>query len=533
MKRSQNWTETYTRLSKVDRVQSLVPEDLEILATSAYLTGREEECIDAMKRAQAVYLSQNLIHKAVRCIFWLGFIHLNKGDKAHGSGWITKGKRLLDKEDQKSAEYGLLLIPLARGALSGGNVAKAMKLFEQAVSIGEQCNDADLKAIALFGYGLAMVRQGNVNKGISLLDEAMIVVESEEVHHIARGIVYCGALSICRKVWDLQRAKEWTTALSKWCNSQPDLVPFRGQCLVRRAEILQRFGDWTEAMKEAELACIRFRTSLPSATGEAYYLQAELHRLFGAFENAESCYKKAAKWGRNPQPGLALLRLVQGRIDVAETSIRNNLRELKDPMVRADLLPGVVRIMIAAGQNREAREATEELNEIAFDFDVPYLYAMSSYALGTVLFAEKDFTQALEHLEKALKIWISMDLPYETARTREVKGLIYRKMGDKESSDMEFVGTKWTYEQLMAKPDLQRIERLENKRKNRDVYGLTLRELQILRHVTYGRTNKSVASELFISERTVDRHMSNIFNKLKVNSRVKATAFAIKHGIFE
>lgn len=533
MQRLEKWTETYIELSKADREDSLEPEDLEILATAAYLTGKDAECLEILGRAYQNYLSHGQFDQAVRCTFWLGIIHINRGDKAQGSGWIMRGSRLLDKNDLVCPERGLLLIPVALGTLSEGDATKAMKLFEQAASIGEKFNDADIKAIARLGYGQAMVRQGDVTKGIKLLDEAMIIVKAEEVHLIAKGIIYCAVISVCRKVWDLKRAQEWTSALSRWCNSQPDLVPFRGQCLVRRAEIMQMFGEWPEAMKEVEQACSRFQTSVPPATGEAYYRQAELHRLLGAFEKAEDCYREAAKWGKNPQPGLALLRLAQGQADAAKTSISNTLQETKDTRVRAELLPAVVKIMITVRQNEEARTAAEELCKIAENFDVPYLYAMSSYALGEVLFAEGDCRQALDHLQKASKCWNTLDLPYESARTRELKGLVYRELDDEDSSDMELAAAKWVFEQLKAMPDLKRVNRLLNKKRDHETHGLTLRELQVLRQVATGKTNKSVAGELFISERTVDRHVSNIFNKLGVSSRVEASTFALKNKILD
>lgn len=533
MQRIEKWTETYTELLKADRDGALRPEDLEKLATSAYLTGRDEECLTALERAHQGYMTRKRINEAVRCTFWLAIIHFNRGDKAQGSGWIKRGNSLLDKNNFDCPEQGLLLIPVALGALSQGDTRNALELFEKAVSIGEQYNDVDLKAIGCLGSGQAMVVQGDIKKGINILDEAMIMAKAEDIHLIAKGIIYCAGISVCRKVWDLKRAQEWTLALSRWCNSHADLVPFRGQCLVRRAEIMQLFGEWPKAMEEAEHACKRFQTSVPPATGEAYYRQGELHRLLGAFMQAENCYREAAKWGKTPQPGLALLRLTQGQLDAAKTSIVNTLREAKDTKVRVEHLPAMVRIMIAANHTEEGRTAAEELSQIADHFDVPYLYAMSSYALGNVFFAEGDLIEASRNVQKALDGWNTFNLPYEIARARELKGLIYREMGDKDSSDMDLAAAKWTFEQLNAAPDLDRVTRLLNMKLNHNNHGLTLRELQVLRRVASGKTNKSVAGELFISERTVDRHVSNIFNKLGVSSRVEASTYALKNKMLE
>ena len=448
---------------------------------------------------------------------------------------MARGERLLNDElVSDCAERGLFILPAALGALSGGDAANAQKLFEQISTIGEQFDDVDLIALGRLGSGQAMIQQGEVARGIKLLDETMIIAETEGVFPVVKGIVYCAVIETCRKVWDLRRAQEWTSAFTQWCDAQPDIVPFRGQCLVRRAEIIQLHGEWSKALEETEDAC-DFLTRSPGgpAAGEAYYRKAELHRLLGDFEKAEDCYRDAAKWGRRPQPGLALLRLAQGQGDAAETSIRNTLLEIKDTKGRAELLPAVVSIMIAVKHTKEGLEAANELFGIANEFDAPYLFAMSSHCQGAVHLAEGNAHSALEHLQMALKLWNTLGLPYESARTRELKGLAYAELNDKDSADVEFAAAKWVFEQLEAVPDLHRIGRLMNKKRNRDSHGLTLRELQVLRLVVSGKTNKSIADELFISERTVDRHVSNIFNKLGLSSRVEATIFVLKNKFLD
>jgi ATP/maltotriose-dependent transcriptional regulator MalT len=303
---------------------------------------------------------------------------------------------------------------------------------------------------------------------------------------------------------------------------------------VRRAEIIQFHGEWHKALEETINACaLLTRPPGEPAAGEAFYRKAELLRLLGNFEEAEDCYRQAAKWGRNPQPGLALLRLAQGQYDAAETSIRNAIKETKDTKKRAGLLPAVVRIMIAVKQTGEALEATRELSDIANQFDATYLYAMSAHCQGVVFLAEGNVQPALEHMQQALKLWNTLHLSYESALTNELKGLVYRELNDNDNADAALAAANWVFEQLKAKPDLERINRLLNKKRNHSVHGLTLRELQVLRWVASGKTNKFIAGELFISERTVDRHVSNIFNKLGVSSRVAATTFTLKHKILD
>lgn len=532
MQKIEKWTETYLKLLKAEQEHSLMPRDLETLALAAYLTGRDDECIEMLGRAHQDHLDRENTERAVWCTFWLGMILMNMGEQSRGGGWIARGERLLADRGIACAEQGLLLIPAALRTLSGGDVKKAEALFEKALKLGQQFNDPDVISLSRLGLGQSMIRQGNVAKGLALLDEVMVAIETEKIFPVACGIIYCGVIAICRTIWDLKRAQEWTLALTRWCDSQPDIVPFRGQCLVRRAEIMQFHGEWPEALGEFQNACrLLTRTPGEQAAGEAYYRKAELHRLMGDFEKAEDSYREAAKWGRKSQPGMALLRLAQGKSDAAGISIKNALQETQDAKMRAELLAAEVHILSAARQTREARAAADELNEIAGNFNMPYLYAMSCYVQGTVFFIEGNFRQALDRLQQASKVWNTMDLPYESARVRELKGFVYKALNDVDNSELELEAARWVFEQLRAKPDLERITRLSDKNRVHDLHGLTLRELQVLRHIAAGKTNKSVAEELFISTRTVDRHVSNIFNKLNVSSRAEATAFALKNNI--
>lgn len=535
MQRFEKWTEIYLQLLKADREQLLEPRDLEKLGLASFMTGREAEGFQILERAHQGYLNLKKTDQGARCAFWLGLMLMNAGERARASGWMARAERILNNEQiQDCAVKGLLLIPTALETLSKGEALKAQKLFEQAETIGVRFGDTDLIVLGRLGQGQALIHKGDIADGIKLLDEMMISVETEEVFPVVSGIAYCAVIEICRKVWDIRRAQEWTSALTRWCDAQPDIVPIKGQCLVRRAEIIQFHGEWSKALEEAKDACeLLTRPPGEPAAGEAYYRKGELHRLLGDFEDAEDSYHDAAKRGRNPQPGLALLRLTQGQNDAARTSIINTLEQTKDRIRRVELLPTVVSVMLASKQTEEAFAATKELCEIANEFDAPYLYGMSAYCQGAVFLGIGNIQLALEHLQKALRLWNALHLPYETARTRELKGLVYRELNDNDNSDVELASAKWIFEQLNAAPDLQRISQLWKKKRDHQVHGLTLRELQVLRLVASGKTNKSVADELFISERTVDRHVSNIFNKLGVSSRVSATAFAFKNELMD
>jgi DNA-binding NarL/FixJ family response regulator len=507
-------------------------EDLERLAIAAYLTGRDDESADGWARAHHAHLSRGDVPRAVRCAFWLAFGLMQRGDRSRAGGWLARGRRLLDEHPQECAEEGYLLFPAALRSIYAGDNVAASAGFERAAAIGDRFGDADLVALARHGKGRALIRMGRIEEGVALLDEVMVAVEAGEISPVAAGNVYCSVIEACHEIFDLRRAQEWTSALSDWCADQPDLVPYRGQCLVRRAELLQLHGEWSSALDEAQQACDRLcRPPGEPAAGAAFYQQAELYRLRGDFGRADAAYREANKWGRGVQPGLALLRLAQGQIDAAAAAIRRAVEETQERRTRSRLLPAYVEILIAADDVPAARRAAGELSEIAAELDAAMLHAASSQAAGAVLLAEGDAAAALTALRKALAGWQELQAPYEAARVRVSIGRACSALGDAESAEMEIEAARAVFQQLGAAPDLSALDEVARKPLDAGRLGLTAREMQVLRLLASGKTNKSIADDLFISGRTVDRHVSNIFNKLGVSSRAAATASAYEHQL--
>jgi DNA-binding NarL/FixJ family response regulator len=526
----QAWSEAYAQLSAADRRAQLEPEDLERLAMAACLLGSDAESDEFWTRAHQEFLNRGDSQRAARSAFWLAFGLLNRGEHARAGGWLGRAARLLPSAD--CVEHGYLLFPEALQRVFGGDNVAAYGTFRDAAEIGERFGDPDLTALARHGQGRALIRQGKVDEGVALLDEAMAAVEAGEVSALAAGNIYCSVIEACHEIFDLRRAREWTGALSLWCESQPDLVPYRGQCLVRRAEILQIQGDWPDAMAEAERACDWLTRPPPqAAAGAAFYQRAELQRLRGDFTAAEESYRQASQRGRNPQPGLALLRLVQGQIDAAEAAIRRALDEAREPRVRYRLLPAYLEIMLSARDIEAASAAADELAEIADEIDTPVLRAAADQGRGAVLLARSDPQSALAALRPAWHRWRELDAMYEAARVQVLIGLACRGLGDEDSARMEFHAAASAFQQLGAKPDSAHLEQLGRTPSLPASDALTPRELEVLRLVAAGKTNRSIATELFISERTVHRHVSNIFMKLGLSSRSAATAYAYEQDL--
>jgi ATP/maltotriose-dependent transcriptional regulator MalT len=524
------WSEAYERLSHAE-AGGLSADDLLRLATSAYMLGRMDDFLELTERAHDAYLDDAALLPATRCAVYLGINLAIRGDLAHASGWFGRGQRLLERHGDDCAERGYLLLPAAMQQLELGQYDEAESSAIAAVECGERFRDPDLLALALHIQGQTLIKQARIEEGLRRLDEAMLGVTADDVSPVVSGVVYCGVIAACEEAYDVRRAREWTEALTRWCEQQSDLVSFTGRCLAHRAGIMQLRGAWAEALEEARRARERCEEAMNEpAAGQALYYQGELQRLQGDFAAAEAAYRDASRYGHEPQPGLSLLRLGQGDDDAAASTIRRALSETAEPLQRTRLLPSHAEIALAAGDVAEARRAADELSAIAGDYDILMLRAIAAHIQGMVALAEEEPQSALVSLRAARATWQELDAPYETARTRVLIGLACRMLGDEDTAALELDNATTAFEQLGALPDLARVDTLA-RRTELHPHGLTKRELEVLRLVAAGKTNRDIASELVVSEHTVARHVQNIFRKLDVSSRSAATAFAFEHRL--
>ncbi len=509
----------------------LAAADLQDWALAAHLVGEADVAEDAWSRAYHGWQQQGAHVRAVRCAFWLGLTLLLAGEHARAGGWFARAAHLLTTRPDPGGTARLRL-PEALAALSSGRAEEALAEFEQIAGQAEGTADPELATLAHLGQGQAEVALGRVRPGLASLDEAMLAVVSGEVSPLVAGIVYCAVILTCRDAFDVPRAQQWTAALSQWCEHQQGIRPYRGQCLVHRSELLQLRGRWREALVVAEEARAHL-ADLPRdpAQGMACYQLGELLRLRGEHDRAEAAYREAGTWGHPVHPGLALLRLAQGRTVAADRALGAALAVATDRATRLRLLPAGVEVALAAGHLPTARRYLHELVTLADGADSELLRAATAHAAGRVLLAEGHAEAAAGQLQAARSAWLALDAPYETGRASLDLAAAYRALGDAETARLEQDAAAAQLGSVGATAELARLTGPGSALPTAAGHPLTGRQLEVLTQVAAGATNRQIATRLSISEHTVRRHLQNIYTTLDLGSRAAATAWAYRHGL--
>jgi DNA-binding CsgD family transcriptional regulator len=522
------WATAREHLAQVDPT-TLEADDLRALGHAAYLSGDRDGAIRALQRSHALHVAGGQRLEAAYDANQLAMIFSTHGEPAVGAGWLARAQRLSDDQPDDADVRGHLLVHEIHRLFAVGDFTGVVTCCERIAEIGRKSDDADLVAYPLAISGYALLHSGRVREGLAMLDEAMVAITTGEVTPIVAGHVYCAMIEACQKVADYRRMTEWTEVLSTWCEDQSGLVAFTGQCAVHRGQILRARGSFAEALDELALAAERYAANgMDPATGLAMYERGEVLRTLGDLDGAQTAYEEAARWGHEPQPGLTLLSLARGRTGPAAASMRRLLGEARDPVTRSSLLGAGVEIFVAAGSLDVATEAAGELASLAETFGCSAVTATSAYAAGLVALARDDPAGSLTHLRRAWKAWIELGARYEAARARVRIGLALRALGDDVSAASELSVALRTFTELGTEPARREVERLLAVGLPD---GLTAREVDVLRLVSTGRSNPEIAAALFLSEKTVARHLSNIFTKIGVTSRTAAAAYAHDHDL--
>jgi DNA-binding CsgD family transcriptional regulator len=503
-------------------------DDQDALAAVAMWLGRSDEAIAAHTEAYRLHLEAGAPPRAAYSAFMLA-IHLRLvGEAAQSAGWLARAHRLLADAPEGAAHGYPLYLRIA--GLLGSDLDEALTEARRMQGIGRQFEDDALVALGMFFEGRALVRQTKVQEGLALLDEAMLAALSDRLDPMWTGAIYCGLLDACHELADHGRAAEWTEATRRWCAPLPTASLYPGICRVHWAEVLAARGSWDEAEAEALAACQEMERIDIYAVADGHYEVGQIRRFRGDLTGAEEAYDRAHELGRDPQPGLALLRLAQGKPAAAAASVMAALQVAAPaPLERARLLSAQVPIALAAGDLETAIAAATELDATAATFGSIGLQAEAHRCRGAVELATGNTVAAIASLRQACVLWQELDVPYEMARTRLLVADAYDALDDGDAATRERASAKACFERLGAVGDLQALEPGPVALPG----GLTRREAEVLALVATGRTNRAVAEELVLSEKTVARHVSNIFTKLGVSSRAAATAFAYSHQLVD
>jgi DNA-binding CsgD family transcriptional regulator/tetratricopeptide (TPR) repeat protein len=522
-----HWAEACVQFAAADRVGQLDVDDLERYAEAAQILGRIPEAIQLLRRAFNLRIDAGEVDQAITSAFWLFQALIINAEFARARGWAAQLRRSMPDVDN-----GWLLFTEAYFMIATGDYDQAAQLLARAADMGSRRRDTDLIAFATTVWGRALIKAGRFEEGLSRLDEAMLPVMERDTSPRATSMMYCSAIATCHEAREFGRAHEWTDALGAWLDSLPRLGgAYFGNCRIYRAYLMCLRGSWQEALEEVAFVCDDLSGNYGQlVAGHAHYQLAEIHRLLGHAE-AEASYRQAAELGGPTQPGLSLLRLIQGEVDKALLGIRRALAETPGQLERLDLLTAAVTIMLAAGDIDAARQATAELAGIAAVYSTPGLQAELAAARGAVALSDRDPATALPLLRNAARSWREIDAPYAVATVSVLIGLACRAVGDEDAAEVELTSARSTFARLGAHPDVRRVEQLLHPAQA--VGPLSAREIEVLKLVAAGKTNRAIATELFVSERTVHRHVSNIFHKLGVHSRTAAASYAIQHHLVD
>jgi len=515
--------------ARADQLGELSADDLVAWQDSTWWLGQADRALELAEVAHQHLLAEGQTTRGAQAAIGLGFLLMLRGDLAAGSGWIQRGRSLVERAPDETAHWYVVHLD-AENALHGGDLDRALDLAARVRDAAQRTSDTTLLSLALMTAGTALLRKGAVAEGMALVDEAMLPVRAGRIPPDMAGNLYCQMIAVCWELFDLRRAREWTAATERWCEQFDSAVMFSGICRMHRVQLRQVSGEWDGAAADARIVCTELVGMNTEVVAEGHYLLAELLRLRGDTVGAASAYRRAHELGRDPQPGLALLTAQTDAVGAGLVSLVTALTTHQGAeYARAPLLHAVVDLAVDLPDLDAAEGASEQLTAMAHRWQSDGLHALAADARGAVLLAAGSPGEAVVSLREAVRRWQELEAPHACARSRTRLGQAYSALGDHGAATRELDVAERTLTALDAVADLRRLARL--RRGAGLPGGLTVREAEILRRVSRGGTNKQVADALVISEKTVARHLANIYSKLGVSTRTAAVAWARDTGL--
>jgi DNA-binding CsgD family transcriptional regulator len=518
------WEEACSEYAAADAVEPLAVRDLEAYAEAAQVSARGTEAVALLRRVFELRVGADEIEDAAYAAFWLWWAHFTGNELVQANGWLQQVGRTLGPE---LAGSPWLRIPEAMFHGMTGNRSQAEDLLRAIV----ESNRGDIVPWALSVWGQTLIDAGRLPDGLDRLEEAMAALYDGGLSARVTPWIYCAAVRGCCLARDFARARAWNRSMAGWLDSLTSLGgAYLGNCRIYRSRLMCLTGAWRDALNEIAAVCEDLDGYAGWVCGHAFYQLGEVQRLRGDWEIAEEAYRRAAQYGCATQPGLSLLRLAQGDVEAASAGVRRALAEVTTMPDRLDLLKAAVTVHVEEGDLEAARDAVTEFESLTAELTTAAIEAEGSAIKGALALAAGDAGAALPLLRRAVGAWQTQDAPHEVAKLNVLIGQACRALGDHDGAQLEFSAARETFERLGARPDLMQLERIAS---GAGSHGLTHRELQVLCAIAQGKSNRAIANELHLSERTVHRHVANIFTKLGVDSRTAAVAHAIKQRIVE
>jgi len=472
----QSWREAFDAYAGLDQA-SLGAEDLERYGEAAWWSGKLREAVRLREEAYASYSREGTKVAAARVALTLSWDQSNRGAFSVAQGWFSTAERQLEGEEESAVHGRIALTRAATAMLAEGNYPLAITNLDRAYELARRFGDRDTQMLALVAKGRALVKSGEIEAGLQLLDEGTAAAVSGELEPYSTTLVYCMTISSCNDVGDLRRAAEWTEAANRWCD-RLDVTGFPGACRIHRAELMRMRGDLAAAERVAIAACDELLDFERYITAGGYYEIGEIRRRLGDLAAAEEAYARANELGADPQPGLALLRLAEGKLDAAVAGISHALEELDEPLSRVRRLPAQVEIAVAAGDLKTARAAGAELERLVDSYKIgtrraPAFDATVHVAAGRIALAEGDTDEAVRRLREARDEWREVGAPFETAQSRLLLGVAFRRRGDGHAATTELEAAHATFERIGAKADADRAAELLGRQQARRTFLFT------------------------------------------------------------